>query len=63
MANWEQSDRERAYTSLCEAVTAAGKPHETMFLARLALLLGEELADVDAFARCISAAAFPDAAK
>ncbi len=58
MASWDQSERERAYTSLCEAVTAAGA-HETMFLARLALLLGEQLADADAFTRCIAAAALP----
>lgn len=59
MAAWEQSDRERAYTAICEAITAAGREHETMFFARLTLLITEELADMEALMRCLSAAGQP----
>jgi hypothetical protein len=59
MSVWTQSDRERAYTSLCEAVTAAGQSAETLFLARLALLLMEELKDAHAFSRCLTEASAP----
>ena len=54
---WTQSAREEAYTSLCEAITATGAADETLFLARLVLLLAEELADPAGFARALSSAA------
>lgn len=57
---WTQGDRERAYTALCEAVTAAGQAGEPLFLARLALLLAEELGDATAFARCLAEASVPN---
>ena len=58
---WSRDDRERAYTSLCLAVTAAGPAGEVLLLARLSLLLAEELGDADAFARCLAEArATPD---
>ena len=47
-ATWTQADREAAYTALCEAVTAAGPEHETQLLARLSLLLAEELVGAEA---------------
>jgi hypothetical protein len=55
-ATWTQADREAAYTALCEAVTAAGPEHETQLLARLTLLLTEELADAAAFQRALEGA-------
>jgi hypothetical protein len=51
---WDQNDREAAYISLCEALTAAGPGGEVHFLARLSLLLAEELADPTAFARALA---------
>jgi hypothetical protein len=53
---WNQTDREAAYISLCEALTAAGPANEVHFLARLSLLLAEELSDPSAFARALDAA-------
>ncbi len=53
---WNQTDREAAYISLCEALTAAGSEHQVHFLARLSLLLAEELSDPSAFARALDAA-------
>ena len=49
-------DREAAYISLCEALTAAGSAQQVHFLARLSLLLAEELSDPAAFARALDAA-------
>lgn len=53
---WNQTDREAAYINLCDALTAAGSRHEVHFLARLSLLLAEELSDSSAFARALDAA-------
>jgi len=54
---WSQTDREAAYVSLCDTLTAAGPGQETHMLARLTLLLAEELSDASAFARALAAAA------
>ena len=54
---WPDSDRETAYTLLCQAVSDAGPAGETQFLARLALLLGEALGDLPAFRRALADAA------
>ena len=59
-STWNQQEREAAYTSLCEALTNAGRAGETLFLARLALLLAEELSDPAAFARALAEAALPE---
>jgi len=59
MSDWTQQDREQAYTALCEAITAAGTGNVQLFLARLTLLLAEELADGRAFANALAKAAFP----
>ena len=56
-STWSQQDREAAYTSLCEALTVAGRSGETLLLARLALLLAEELSDPAAFGRALEGAA------
>jgi hypothetical protein len=53
---WNQTDREAAYIGLCEALTAVGSEHQVHFLARLSLLLAEELSDPSAFARALDAA-------
>ena len=53
---WNQTDREAAYISLCDALSAAGPGQETHVLARLTLLLAEELSDASAFARALAAA-------
>ncbi|RXT54215.1 hypothetical protein [Bradyrhizobium betae] len=49
MSVWSRDERERAYTNLCDAVTAAGEDKESLFLARLCLLLMEELGDAEKF--------------
>ena len=56
MKTWSQTDREAAYVNLCDALTAAGPGQETHFLARLTLLLAEELSDASAFAKALAAA-------
>lgn len=53
---WDPADREATYVGLCEALTKAGPDREVHFLARLALLLAEELSDPSAFARALVAA-------
>jgi hypothetical protein len=54
--SWDPAAREAAYVGLCEALTKAGPDREIYFLARLALLLAEELSDPSAFARALAAA-------
>lgn len=49
MSIWSRDERERAYTNLCDAVTAAGEEKESLFLARLCLLLMEKLGDAENF--------------
>lgn len=44
--------RDRLYTRCAEAITAAGRERESLFLARLALLLFEACGDE---ARCLAA--------
>lgn len=45
-----------AYTRLCVALTAAGEEHTPMVLARLALLLMQEVGNVERVTRAIDAA-------
>lgn len=61
-ATWDQAARERAYTALCEAVTATGREGESLFLARLVLLLGERLSDGATFEACLATASAPNRA-
>lgn len=49
MSVWSRDERERAYTNLCDAVTATGEDEESLFLARLCLLLMEKLGDAEEF--------------
>jgi hypothetical protein len=57
VSDWTPADREAAYVGLCEALTKAGPDQEVHFLARLALLLAEEVSDKSAFAKALAAAA------
>lgn len=54
---WDQEARERAYTALCEAVSAAGRENESLLLARLVLLLSERLADAEGLGEALAEAA------
>lgn len=53
-------DRDALYTECCRAITAAveqaGREAESLFLARLALLLFEEVGDADRCRRALAAA-------
>jgi len=53
---WTEAERDQVYTELCRAVTAAGENHETLYLARLSLLLIEELKSRDVAMRVIAEA-------
>ncbi len=53
---WTEAARDQVYTELCRAVTAAGEAHETLYLARLSLLLIEELKSRDVAIRVIAEA-------
>ena len=50
------SARDRLYSRLAQGVSEAGTSRETLFLARLALLLSERLADEAAVGAAIGAA-------
>jgi hypothetical protein len=50
------SARDRTYTALAQGISAAGATRETLFLARLALLLCERLGDEAAAGAAIEAA-------
>jgi hypothetical protein len=56
MSVWSRGERERAYTNLCNAVTAAGEGNESLFLARLCLLLIEKLGDAEKFEEILAQA-------
>jgi hypothetical protein len=49
-------DFETAYETLASAIDTAGAEHETLFLTRLALVLGHELGDITAFRKAIKTA-------
>ena len=49
-------DFEVAYETLATAIDSAGAERETLFLTRLALVLGHELGDIVAFRRAIAMA-------
>lgn len=53
---WTEAARDQVYTELCHAVTAAGEARETLYLARLSLLLIEELKSRDVAIRAIAEA-------
>jgi hypothetical protein len=49
-------ERDAVYTELCQAVTAVGTTNESLFLARLALLLLEKNSDMSSALRLIEEA-------
>jgi hypothetical protein len=49
-------DLESAYETLAMAIDSAGEQRETLFLTRLALVLGHELGDIAAFRSAIQTA-------
>ena len=49
-------DLEAAYETLAVAIDSAGPEREALFLTRLALVLGHELGDIDAFRSAIQTA-------
>lgn len=53
---WPDDARDRIYSQCAEAITQAGPEREALFLARLALLLFEQVGDEGACRRAIFAA-------
>jgi hypothetical protein len=53
---WTERTRDEVYGALCRAIADAGETQESLFLARLCLLLVEELRDPDAARRAIAEA-------
>lgn len=53
---WNERTRDEIYGELCRAIADAGETQESLFLARLCLLLVEELGDPEAAQRAIAAA-------
>ena len=51
-----ESERDDAYTRICLAITEAGPEHESLFLARLSLLLAEAVGDAQRVREAIAAA-------
>ena len=56
MSTMPFEDLESAYEALATAIDSAGEQHETLFLTRLALVLGHELGDIAAFRGAIKTA-------
>ena len=56
MSTMSFEDIESAYETLAIGIDMAGAQHEALFLTRLALLLGHELDDINAFRNAIEAA-------
>ena len=56
MSPMPSADFETAYETLAAAIDTAGSDHEALFLTRLALVLGHELGDIDAFRKAVKAA-------
>jgi hypothetical protein len=53
---WTEEERDQVYTELCRAITEAGPGQETLYLAKLCLLLVEELKSRDAALSAIAQA-------
>jgi hypothetical protein len=53
---WTEDERDQVYTELCRAITEAGPAHETLYLAKLCLLLVEELKSREAALKAIAQA-------
>jgi len=55
-----ESERDDAYTRICLAITEAGPERESQFLARLSLLLAEEVGELRRVREAIEAARIVD---
>jgi len=51
-----EAERDEAYTLICAAISEAGEQRESLFLARLCLLLAEEVGDAARIGAAIAAA-------
>jgi hypothetical protein len=49
-------DLERAYTMLAEGIDTAGRANESLFLAKLALVLAREAGDIEIFRKSVAMA-------
>lgn len=56
----DETERDDAYTRICLAITEAGPERETLFLARLSLLLAEQVGDAHRVRAAIEAARLVD---
>ena len=56
MSTMPSADFETAYETLATAIDSAGPAQEALFLARLALVLGHKLGDIDLFQNAIKTA-------
>jgi hypothetical protein len=56
MSRLSFQDLERIYEALAAGIDRAGSTNEPVFLAKLALLLGERLGEADSFTACVEAA-------
>ena len=50
------AERDEFYTACAHAINTAGRPRESLLLARLALLLADDLGDIDSAKAAIAAA-------
>ncbi|TXL66229.1 DUF2783 domain-containing protein [Zeimonas arvi] len=55
-----ESERDDVYTRICLAITEAGPGRESLFLARLSLLLAEAVGDAQRVREAIEAARFAE---
>jgi hypothetical protein len=51
-----EAQRDEFYTHCAQAINTAGRPRESLLLARLALLLADELGDIDRAKAAVDAA-------
>jgi hypothetical protein len=55
-----EAERDEAYTAVCQAITEAGEQRESLYLARLCLLLAEEVGELERVRACVEAARLSD---
>jgi hypothetical protein len=51
---WSDTDRDKVYTELCEAVTRVGQDKESLYLSRVCLLLVEAVASRETALRILA---------
>ena len=57
-----EAERDEVYTRICQAITDAGSERESLLLARLCLLLAEEVGDAGRVRAAIESARLGEAA-